>query len=614
MAHEHKRYFEFGPYRLDPAASVLTRNGELVVLGPKAVETLAALVRQHGQVVSKEDLMKAVWPDAFVEDANLNVQISALRKALEDSAENPTFIETAPRRGYRFLPQVREVIGEPELPAQSASPSALPKALVAVRITRRVLAVGVLVGVAAVFAFTLWQGRVQTASAPTSTRFLVGVLPFANLSGNAEQEYLSDGLTEELITELGRLNPRQMGVIARSSMMPYKNKGKDVHQVAQELGLRYVLEGSVLRVGNRLRVTAKLIQASDQSQVWANQYEREVKDLIDVQQDVARAVARETFVRVSPETQHRLEQSPSIPPEAYEAYLRGRFNWWMRNQPAYARARANFEEALRIDANFARAYAGLADTYFGGADARKFASKAVELDGTLAEAHASLAFALWGQLDWKGAEVEFRRALELDPYYATARHWYGYVLLNWGRTAEALEQLERARETDPLNVVILTDYGQVLYWVGQYDRARAPLDRALEIDPAFPWARFWLGRTFEAQGKLELAAAQYQLAEDQPLSLMDRNSALACLYLKMGQRQKALPIIRKLEASDWVPRNHALVLAALGENQQAIRVLEDATRNRPAAALGAWMEPGFAALRADPRFQNAIAKAHPPAP
>ncbi len=630
-----KRYFEFGPYRLDPATGVLTRNGQLVLLNPKAAKTLAVLVGQQGRVVSKDELMKAVWRDAFVEEANLNVQISALRKALEDSAENPLFIETIPRRGYRFRSEVQEVQEEQaappvhrraavngnKAPLHPAGGAAVAEAAPAFPATRRfggrTLALSAMLVMAAVLAINFWPRPGQPVKGAPSGRFLIGVLPFANLSGDSGQEYLSDGLTDEVITEMARLNPRELGVIARASMMPYKGSAKGIGQIAQELGLRYALEGSVLRSGDRVRINVKLIQASDQSQVWANEYDRDFKDILEVQREVARSVARETFVHLAPETDQRRARARTVSPQAYDAYLKGRFYLWMRAQPYYDMARVQFEQALRIDPNFALAHAGLADVYavWSRQDPRIPARRAVELDDNLAEGHTSLAFALWGtEINWTASEAHFRRALEIDPYYTPARHWYAYLLANWGRHAEAIEQIERAKEVDPLNVVILADMGQIYYWAGQYERAKAVLNRALSVDPKFQWTHYWLGRVFEAQGNFNLALTEYEQALDQPFSRMDKNTAMACLFVKMGHPEKTRAILRRLEKDpDFLPRNRAMIYTALGEKSRALEILNDTVTPRyPSTALGAAIDPNFASLRSDPRFQQAIAKIAPP--
>ena len=639
---EGKHYFEFGPFRLDTAAGVLTRQDEIVTLNPKAVETLSVLVRNCGRVVSKEELMKAVWPDAFVEEANLNVQISALRKALEDSAEAPAFVETIPRRGYRFRPEVREVREEagPQVVhrgnglggtanAAATTPQLAPP--VARIVPRWVMAFAAVLTLGAGIIY-FWPKRELTVVSAPSSRFLVAVLPFANLSGDSQQEYLSDGMTEELITELARLNPKHLGVIARTSMMPYKGAGKSVREVARELGVQYVVEGGVSRTADRLRVTVTLIQATDQTQVWATQYDREMKDLMSLRGEVAAAIARETLVRVTPEAQARLEHVPTISPQAYDAYLKGRVYWWMRTEEGYERARAYFQEALRIDPSFARAYAGMADlsTVYGMrvGDPRPYARKAVELDDSLPETHTALAMAEWAMaVDWLVAEKHFRRALELDPFYIPARHWYGYLLSHWGRHAEAIEQLQRARETDPLNIPVLTDLGQAFFFARDYERGIEPLQRAMSIDPKFPWPHYWLGRIYEMQGHFEKAQAEFELAADQPISRMDKNAALACLYAKTGQPGKAREILRRLEKlDDFLPRNQALIYAALGEKEKVFEILGSWQQKYQATPISrfpqkylstpisAWTEPGFDALRSDPRFEAAIGRVKPPKP
>lgn len=645
MSQAASKIYAFGNFRLDATERALYRQSAPVALTPKAVDTLLALIRRAGHIVSKEDLMQQVWPDSFVEEGNLNVQIFALRKVLAEADGNQTYIETIPRRGYRFRAEVQEFNEEPAESQISASASSgsrngsesaivksqqddsisyreitsasLPRRM----INSRIPALSALLVIAAVLGINFWPRPVQQVNGASNGRFLIGVLPFANLSGDTAQDYLADGFTEELITELGRLNPKQLGVIARTSMGPYRGSSKPVREIAKELGLRYVLEGGVVRAGSRLRVTVKLIQASDESQLWASAYDGDFSDIIKVQSEVARGVARETFVHFTPETQKRLELTKRVSPQAYDAYLKGRVYWWMRTEEGYQQGRAHFEEALRIDPNFARAYSGLADTslVYGlrGGDPRIYARKAVELDDTLAEAHASLAMAvLTMDVDWVTAEAQFRRSLEIDPYYVTARHWYGFMLAYWGREAEAIEQLERARETDPLNTVILTDLGRALFFARQYDRAKEPLSRAVSIDEKFSWPHYWLGRVFEEAGQYQQALAEYRLSDDNPRSVMNKDVATAGLYAKMGKTQQAREMLRKLESGPaLLPRNRAFLYVALGEKQRACEILSEPPKlpNTTAHAVYAIPDPGFDSMRGEPCFQAAIAKVAPPA-
>ena len=645
MSQTYSKIYAFGDFRLDAVERALYRQSQPVALTPKAVDTLLALIRRAGHVVSKEDLMQEVWPDSFVEEGNLNVHIFALRKVLAEADDNQTYIETIPRRGYRFRAEVQELRDEPAAPEIDAisrnvsdhgggpastnirpsnvarlgeiAPAHWPRRI----INARILALSALLVIVGVLAINFWPRTVPQVSGASNGRFLIGVLPFANLSGNAAQDYLADGFTEELITELGRLNPKQLGVIARTSMTPYRGTSKPVREIAKELGLRYVLEGGVVRAGSRLRVTVKLIQASDESQLWASEYDGDFSDIIKVQSEVARGVARETFVHFTPETQKRLELTKTVSSQAYDAYLKGRVYWWMRTEEGYQQARAHFEEALRIDPNFARAYSGLADTslVYGlrAGDPRIYARKAVELDDTLAEAHASLAMAvLTMDVDWVTAEAQFRRSLEIDPYYVTARHWYGFMLAYWGREGEAIEQLERARETDPLNTVILTDLGRAEFFAREYDRAKEPLLRAVRIDPKFSWPHYWLGRIFEEAGQYQQAFSEYRLSDDNPRSVMNKDVAMAGLYAKMGKTQQAREILRKLESGPaLLPRNRAFIYVALGQKERACQILNEPPKlpNTSAHIVYAIPDPGFDSMRGEPCFQAAIAKVAPPA-
>jgi TolB-like protein/DNA-binding winged helix-turn-helix (wHTH) protein len=641
MPQHDNNLYAFGKFRLDPIEHALFQGNELVSLTPKALETLIVLVRRAGHVVSKEELMQEVWPDTFVEEGNLNVNISALRKALGEAGLAQVFIETVPRRGYRFVAPVEllpaergelileritrarivtqeEGIQSAEEDGAEAGEHNLRARVLPGRRALHGLAMRLAVGV--VLAVALGGYLVvrlkHSQAPPASNRVLLAVLPFANFKGDPEQEYLSDGLTEEMITELARLNPSQLGVIARTSVMPYKNSSKGTRQIANELGLNYIVEGSVIRSGARIRVTVQLIQANDQTHLWANEYDRDFKDILEVQGEIARAVAREIHLQLRPDTGSRPSQARATQPDAYEAYLKGRYFWWKRNGEAYQRAQAYFQQAIQLDPSYAPAYAGLADTYFGSPTGKLTAQRALDLDGSLAEAHTSLAFCLWrNDVDWVGAESHFRRALELDPYYPTAHHWYGYMLAFWGRADESIEQLRRAREMDPLNVVINTDYGQVLYWAGQFDPAIKQLKKALEIDSGFDWAHYWLGRAYEGKGLWESAIAEYELARDAPDSTMDKNTALGHLYARLEHREKALEVLRELERrGNSLPINRALIYAALGKNDRALNLLEEAERKDRAALVLAWIEPGFADLRSTQSFRDILAGVTPPRP
>ncbi|HET7841451.1 MAG TPA: FlgO family outer membrane protein, partial [Terriglobia bacterium] len=356
---------------------------------------------------------------------------------------------------------------------------------------------------------------IHNEAMPAPKRVMIAVLPFLNLSGETQQEYLADGMTEEMITALGGLNPEELGVIARTSVMTFKGSARPVREIGKNLGVDYVLEGSVTREGKRVRVIAQLIRVSDQTHLWAGNYDSDSPDILASENQVAGAIAAQIRINLQPNARIRSAGSGTVNPVAHEDYLMGRFYWNQRNAPAYEQARKYFTAALEKDPGYAAAYAGLADSYFGGPQAEGFARKAIELDDSVAEAHASLGYLkLTNDWDARGAEAEYRRALELDPNYVTAHHWYALLLAQTGRPDRAIAEIEMARELDPLSVVINTDSGMILYWARRYDPAVAQLQRALELDPHFDWAHFWLGRAYEQQGKYDKAIQNFQAARD----------------------------------------------------------------------------------------------------
>lgn len=459
----------------------------------------------------------------------------------------------------------------------------------------------------------------KAGAAPQPQRIMLAVLPFINLSGDPQQEYFSDGMTEELITVLGGMNPRQLGVIARTSAMGYKGSAKSVREIGKELRVDYVLEGSVERAGQRIRVTAQLIQVSDQTHMWAATYDRDPKNLLTFENEAADAIAAEIRISLQPKAKTRLVQLRSVNPDAYEAYLKGRFYWNKRNNNASETARAYFREAIQADPGFAAAYAGLADSYFGGPDAEAAARRAVELDDTLSEAHASLGFCkFFNDWDAASAEAEFQRAIELDPNYVTAHHWYALLLSETGRPRQAIAEINIARQLDPLSVVVNTDAGMILYWARENDEAVGQLHKALELDPNFDWAHFWLGRAYEQKGMYDQAIAHFEIARDLPNSLMDKTAALGHAYAAMGRREQALQVIETLRRrsgrEEVSPVNLAEIYTALGHKDQAFQELDAAYKAHNAWLLALRAEPNFDPLRGDPRCQDLLRRSQIPRP
>jgi TolB-like protein len=577
-----KHLWEFDCYRVDFARRLLLRGGELVQLPAKALDILLVLIQRRREVVTKEDLIKAVWPDAFVEEGNLSQSIHVLRRALGESVEEHRYIVTVPGRGYRFVADVREIREIKGDPASSLPASSLP------------------------------------------SRVMLAVLPFEDMSRQKGEEYFSDGLTEEMITQLGRMNPEWLGVIARTSAMHYKDCDKTVQQIGCELGVSYVLEGSVRRVGRRVRVTAQLIQVADQTHVWAESYDRELGNILALQNDVACAIADEIRIKLTPQERARLGKVRPVNPEAYEAYLKGRYFWNKRTKEALEKSIHWFERAIEKDPDYASAYAGLADSYcllantaFGAlppkeafSKARVATLKALEIDKTLAEAHASLAQLDLYEFDWLAAERELRRSIELNPGFAVAHHWYALYLSAKGRFKEALAEANRAYGLDPLSVIINRDLGLIYYYARQPGRAIEQYRKTLELDPNFALAHQALGRAYLEMGMYTKGVEEIQLAVRLSGESAGMLAALAHAYGLAGKTEKARGILGDLtersRRSYVPPTSIAVIYAGLGEKENALEWLEKAWGEQDVGLHTLKVHPIFNGLCTDPRFQDLL--------
>ncbi len=629
MLKEVKHFYEFGEYRVDPEERTLLRGEDPIPLPPKAFETLLILVQNSGHLVTKDDLMKSLWPDTFVEESNLSQNVFVLRKALGESAQDARSIITVPGRGYRFVEKVKQVAdaGEPPelLSSQEAaipenSPSPVAAAIPKHRLLTIVLPLGMVILLA--IAFLGWRGTRSTAGV-APRRVMLAVLPFQNLTGDPEEEYFADGLTEELITRLGRLHPAQLGVIARTSVMGYKHGDKRLDQIGRELNVQYVLEGSVRRAGDRVRITAQLISVADQSHLWAEDYDRKVEDVVTVQDDVAIAVAGETQLKLDPSQRTDLARGRTVNPEAYEAYLRGRFFWNKRTEDGFRKSIGYLETAISADSNFAQAYAGLADSYLllGGygfepqnvamPKAKNAALKALAIDDHLADAYNSLAMiAMQYEWNWKESEKDFKRAIELNPNYSVAHHWYGDgYLAAWNRMDESVAELRQAQELDPLSLVINTDLAKRLCSAGKCDEGLDRFRKILEVDPDFALAHYDLSLTYEAQGRYPEAIAELQ--KIQPADIAHSvTSQLGHLYALQGRRQEALKILDELQQASKQtyidPWNMASIYVGLGDKDAALTWLEKACQQHSPAMNGLKIDPAYAAIRSDPRFVDLV--------
>jgi TolB-like protein/DNA-binding winged helix-turn-helix (wHTH) protein/Tfp pilus assembly protein PilF len=591
-------------------------------LPPQPAKVLVLLATRAGQLVTRDELRQQIWgKETFVDfEHGLNSCIKQIRAALDDHPETPRYIETRPRRGYRFIAPVQEV------PAGVVTPGAPSEGLpiTAQRAGPRRFWIAV-VGLALTLFATGYFARLALTRHAVSPaeKIMLAVLPFENLTGDARQEYLSDGLTEEMITQLGRLHPERLGVIARTSAMQYKSTHKAADQIGRELGVGYLLEGSLRRAGDHVRVSAQLIQVRDQTHLWAESYERDLRDILALQSDVAQAIAWQIDVRLSPQQEARMARVRPIDPRVYELYSKGRYFWNKRSEEGYTRAIHYFEQAIARDPEYAQPYAGLADAYalLGSMPnvelprseamprARAAALKALALDEGLAEAHTSLAFVqMHFDWDWPAAEREFARALELNPGYATAHHWYAFWLIAQGRAEEALQEIRQAQRLDPLSLIINTDVGEMLYYGRRHDEAIDQARRALEMDSAFALAHRLLGFAYMAKRQFAPAIDELEAAARVSGGRLDGLAVLGVAYAEGGRRAEARKVLHHLEyASQHRPdiaHSIAVVLAGLGEEDQAFARLEQAYREHDGSLILLKVNPLFDPLRSDARFQD----------
>jgi TolB-like protein/DNA-binding winged helix-turn-helix (wHTH) protein/Flp pilus assembly protein TadD len=602
------------------------------------MKLLEILLERPGEVINREELRSRVWPDESFGDFDqaLNIAIGKLRGALGDSAENPRFIETLPKRGYRFIADVsvvdadvrprkpEPVVGDPAAlepktepghMIQGAGLAIVPK--YGLWATRRVIVALALVLGLTILSLWLFRSRVP---APTGVRSLA-VLPLENLSGEVSQNYFADGMTDELITDLAQISA--LRVISRTSVMVYKGARKPLPQIARELNVDAVIEGTVLRSGDRVRITAQLIEASTDKHLWSQSYEGDLRDTLTLQKKVASAIAEQIQINLTPREQAALKTVKVVNPEAYESYLKGRYFWNKRTADGLKAALAYFKQAIEEDPKYAQAYSGLADTYALLGDwqyavmtpkeafpqAKAAAIKALELDSTLGEAHNSLAFVLDGfDWDFDSAGKEFQRAIELNPGYATAHHWYAWHLSLLGRYDEAIAEMRKAENHDPLSLIINADLAELLVLAHSDDESIRQSRKTIEMDPNFALAHNQLAQAYlqkhmhdEAVAELKTAV---QLSGGSPAFIAN----LARAYVASGKRSEAVKLLGDLKKRSNPGYSNAseiaVVYASLGDTDQAMNWLEKGYDER--FNPGVLLRPGFDPLRSDPRFQNLV--------
>jgi TolB-like protein/DNA-binding winged helix-turn-helix (wHTH) protein/Tfp pilus assembly protein PilF len=625
-------------FELDVCTYELRRSGRRLKLERIPMELLLLLVEHRGQTVTREQIVERVWgKDVFLDtDNSINSAIRKIRQVLKDDPDRPRFVQTVTGTGYRFIAPVREaaaltpplqvVAGQPTLvedrfgteTRRDGAPRVRGSRIQSIFLVSFVVLLGGLVAY-----FQLFRFRVHPQ--PASGRLMLAVLPFQNLTGDAGQEYFSDGLTEEMIARLGSLDPQHLGVIARTSVMHYKNSQEKLDQIGRELGVRYVLEGSVRREVGKVRISAQLIQVNDQTHLWARQFDRELSGLLSLQSEITREISGEIQVALGNRKPIQTPLEPSSSPQSYEAYdlyLKGQYFWNKRTVEGFRRAIDYFQRAVDKDPNYARAYAGLADSYalIGGyslapqaefiAKARAAALRALEIDDSLAEAHTALALIVQNyDWDWQTADKEFRRAIELNPNYATGHHWYAEHLTWMGRFDVALRESEQARQLDPLSLIIAADNAAFLYYSRQYDRAIEQFRAVRELDPGFPRSGIIL-QVYAEKGMFAEAVAEVENGRkvygDAPSICWE----LAYLYGRTGRQAEARQELAKLE--QWNRRQPLDAVAfiipyiGMGDKDQAFTWLEKAYAQHSNAITTLKVDPVYDPLRDDPRFQNLL--------
>ncbi len=683
MSKDGERLYDFGPFRLDAANHTLARDGRPVTLTRKALEMLVVLVEHGGDVLSKEDLLRSLWPDTTVEESNLTQNIYMIRQALGEAAGQQTYIETIPKRGYRFVAAVAEITRNGHFPrpapvaaappAHAHAPDAgemVPDASAYDSATRTasadtahepappaattiapaaaapppaatprgarfgaplVVALTVaLAAVAAVAAFAYFRTRDGGAPPTTTTTTLpsgmrvIAVLPFRPLGPEAEAAHLGLGMTDAMITKLSNL--QHVSVRPTSAIIKYVDKEYDPLQAGRELGVEAVLEGSVQRAGENVRVSVRLLSVSDGRALWGESFGRKMTDVFAVQDAISAEVAGALSLKLTSAERSQLAKHYTQNPEAYQAYARGLYFWSQRTEDGFRQSIKHFDEAIAKDPAYALAHAGLADTYGlvayyryervapradAVARARRMAERAVSLDDTVAEGHAALGLVKSLDRDWQGAIDGYRRAVALNPNYATARQRHALILLTSGRLEEATAEMSRAHDIDPLSVVIGINLAQMAYYGRDYERAATLCERTIETAP--PGVNrllltFLLGNTRAQQGRLEEARSLFRRALEQDGEFDEAREGLAHTAALAGRRAEALsyfPRFRELTKDfSQAHLSLAVVHAALGERDEAFAALDAYAKGQPFPPVPLRYDPRLDSLRPDPRFQE----------
>jgi TolB-like protein/Tfp pilus assembly protein PilF len=579
--------YEFGAFRLDEKERLLFRGENQVALTPKVFDLLLLLVQRSNSLVDKETILSELWPDAFVEEANLSVNVATLRKALGDSAEQ--FIETVPKRGYRFLSTVRKRKTAKDLaePHRRSTPAIK----------------------------NLPTDKIQ----PLEILNSLAVLPFQNGSDDPNAEYLSDGITESIINNLSQLNG--LRVVARNSVFRYKKTKLGLATIARHLGVRLIVAGRILQLDDRVVIRTELVNGADQRQIWGGQFHRKLSDVLAVQDEISEEISKALKFQLTRDERNRLTKHYTDNSEAYHLYLKGRYHWNKFSQTALRTAVDFFTQAIEVDPTYALAYAGLADCYYRLSNvyaptrnempkAKTAALKALEIDPNLSEAHAALGLSkLFQELDWSGAEEAFRRAIEINPNYSIAHQRLGLYVNLLGYFDEAERELELARQIDPLSPQVSWSFALMYFLRRDYEQALAEVQTTLEMDGSYVPTLYLLGRTYEQLGQLERAIETFEKV----LTLNDSPTFIAALghtYAVSGNRAAACSILEQLELRSkqrYVSAYaKAVVHMSLREKSKALTCLEQAYLQRCEMLTWLKVDPAFDELRYDRRFANLL--------
>jgi TolB-like protein/DNA-binding winged helix-turn-helix (wHTH) protein/Flp pilus assembly protein TadD len=643
VSHVQERY-EFGPFRFDAAEHTLLRGDKAVALTPKAFETLAMLVRSCGHLVRKEELLERVWRDTIVEEGNLNVIIHTLRKALGDDPRESKYIETVAKCGYRFVAEVRKADGSQEVSEESIASlpvnavmrsshreqiATSPSTPGRERDRRRLVVFGaglIVIAFAATF-FFVWRSnhppKAAVAATPAPVRS-IAVLPFRVLSSEKGDEYLSLGLADALITSLSQT--RQVIVRQTDAVAKYQSAGKDPLDAGREQGVDAVLEGQVQRIGDRVRVTARLVRTSDGTSLWADRFEEKFTNIFAVEDAVAEKVARTTILAMKGTGEaptERLTKRYTENNEAYEAYLKGRYMWNKRTVDSLQKALVYFQQAIRLDPNYSLAYVGLADTYTllsfftlaapndAFPKAKLAAEKALAIDSTLAEAYTALGqYKAYYEWDWHGAEDQFQKGIALNPNYPLLHHWRSLNLIAMGRMDEARAAMRRALELDPLLLVTNVNLGRIDYYEGNYDQAIKQFERALELDKDFMRTHLRMGLAYVQERRYQEALVEYNKALEIAGDTPQIRAHIAHVMAVSGKKSEALAGLAELQERakrQYVPPyDIALIYVGLGEKEKAFAWLEKAYNDHSTEMIYFKVEPMLAPLRSDSRYQDLL--------